>query len=397
MSAEVITPRIRGFICINAHPLGCAKNVERQFQHVLERQAKPETPINALIIGASTGYGLSSRIAAAAAFQAKTLGVFFERAPEGNKIGSAGYYNSTAFHRQAKARGLWAKSINGDAFSESLKRQTLDVIKSEMGKIDLVIYSLASPRRTHPKTGKVHNSTLKPIGQAYTSKTVDLASEKVMEITLPAASEKEINDTIAVMGGEDWQYWMDALLEHNLLNQGARAIAYSYIGPELTWPIYRSGTIGKAKEHLENTARSLNQTLQNKLGGHAWVSVNKAVVTQASAAIPVVPLYISLLYRIMKERKIHEGCIEQITRLFLSQAGPNRQPVLDKESRIRLDDLEMRTDVQAEGVSLWKQVTTENLKQISDFEGYRHEFRTLFGFDVDSVDYSQPVEILETL
>lgn len=396
MSVEVVTARIRGFICINAHPAGCAKNVERQFEYVLQQQPQPGSPINALIIGASTGYGLASRITAAAAFQAKTLGIFFERAPEGTKIGSAGYYNSVAFHKQAKAKGLWAKSINGDAFSEDIKKQTIDIIKSEMGKIDLVIYSLASPRRTHPKTGEVHNATLKPIGQAYTSKTVDLSSEKVTEITLQPASEKEIADTISVMGGEDWKFWIDALMENNLLNQGARTVAYSYIGPNLTFPIYRSGTIGKAKEHLETTALELNQTLQNKLGGNAWVSVNKALVTQASAAIPVVPLYISLLYRIMKDKKIHEGCIEQITRLFLNHIAPGQKPVLDDEQRIRLDDLEMRADVQAEGASLWNQVTTENLKQISDFEGYKHEFRTLFGFDVEGMDYTQPVEISET-
>ena len=397
MPMEIITPRIRGFICTNAHPAGCAKNVEQQFQYVQKHKPQPELKINALIIGSSTGYGLSSRIACATAFQAQTLGVFFERLPEGNKIGSAGFYNSAAFHKQTKTMGLWAKSINGDAFSDEIKRQALEIIKNEMGKLDLVVYSLASPRRTHPKTGEVHNSILKPIGQPFTSKTIDLSSEKVMDITLQPATDKEIVDTIAVMGGEDWQMWMDILMEQNLLNSGIHTVAYSYIGPEVTWPIYRSGTIGKAKAHLELTAHKLNQVLQNKLGGNARVSVNKALVTQASAAIPVVPLYISILYRIMKDKKIHEGCIEQMTRLFLNHIGPHRQPVLDHETRIRLDDLEMREDVQSEIAKLWQQVNTDNLKQISDFDGYKHEFRNLFGFDVEGIDYNQPVEITENL
>ena len=397
MPREIITPKIRGFICINAHPEGCAKNIENQFQLIQQRQHYPGKALNALVIGASTGYGLSSRIALAGGYQAKTLGIFFERAPEGNKIGSAGYYNSVAFHKKAKSMGLWTKSINGDAFSDAIKQQTIDTIKSELGKVDMVVYSLASPRRTHPKTGQVHNSVLKPIGQAYTNKTVDLASEKISDITIQPATEKELEDTIAVMGGEDWQMWMEALLQNNLLNQGARTVAYSYIGPELTWPIYRNGTIGKAKEDLENMAKHLNELLQTKVEGNAWVSVNKALVTQASAAIPVVPLYISLLYRVMKNKGTHEGCIEQMARLFLEHLNPSKKPLLDKDQRIRLDDLEMKEDVQKETAKLWQEVNTENLKQISEFEGYKHEFRTLFGFEVPGVDYNQAVEITELL
>ena len=291
MPLQVIKRRSRGFICVNAHAEGCRRNVGRQIQAITSHHpAGLEGPRNVLVIGASTGYGLASRIAAAWGFGARTLGVFFERPPEGDRTATAGYYNTVAFHERAQKDGLRAASLNGDAFSDELKRSAAEIIRKQMGPLDLVIYSLAAPKRTHPRTGQVHDSVLKPISQPYASKTIELDSGKVVSVTIAPANEKEIADTVAVMGGEDWRMWTEMLLEENLLAPGARTVAYSYIGPELTWPIYRDGTIGRAKKDLEDTARQLNSTLQNRLGGNAWISVNKAVVTQASAAIPVVPL-----------------------------------------------------------------------------------------------------------
>lgn len=349
-------------------------------------------PKNVLVVGASTGYGLASRIAAAWGYGAKTLGVFFERPPEGDKTATAGHYNTVAFHALAKRDGLFAASINGDAFSDEIKRSVAEVIRKEMAPVDLVIYSLASPKRTDPRTGTVHNSALKPVGQAYTNRTIELDSQKVVSVTLQPANEAEIADTVAVMGGEDWRRWMDLLREEKLLAAAARTLAYSYIGPELTWPIYRDGTIGQAKKDLERTAKDLDALLAGQLGGNAWISVNKAVVTQASAAIPVVPLYLSLLPPVMRKRNLDEGPLEQMRRLFTDFLCSGQPPKLDEARRIRLDDREMRADVQADIAALWPKVTTENLQEISDFAGFQREFRGLFGFEVDGVDYEQPVE-----
>ncbi len=396
MPKQVVTQRSRGFICINAHPEGCAVNVERHVEAA--RAARPKVasgaqpPQRVLVIGASTGYGLASRVALAWGYGARTLGLFFEREPEGERTATAGWYNTAAFHRFAGRDGLYAASLNADAFSDQAKRAAIEIIRRDLAPVDLVVYSLASPRRTHPRTGVVHNSVLKPIGTAYTNKTIDLSSRKIHEITVPPASEQEIADTVAVMGGEDWRFWIDALAAEGLLSPGARTVAYSYIGPELTWPIYWHGTIGRAKHDLEQTAAQLDARLAAAGGGHAWISVNKAIVTQASAAIPVVPLYMSLLFKAMKERGTDEDAAGQMRRLFLEVLAPGREPALDGERRIRMDDCEMRPEVQAEVAALWPQVTTENLMALSDFTGFERGFKNLFGFDVDGVDYSQPVE-----
>jgi enoyl-[acyl-carrier protein] reductase/trans-2-enoyl-CoA reductase (NAD+) len=393
MPLQIIKRRSRGFICVNAHPEGCRRNVERWVAGVKGNvPAVPNPPKSVLVVGASTGYGLASRIAAAWGYGAKTLGVFFERPPEGDKTATAGYYNTVAFHALAKRDAIFAASINGDAFSDEIKRAAAETIRKEMAPVDLVIYSLASPKRTDPRTGKTHSSVLKPVGQAYTNRTIELDSEKVVSVTLPPASEAEIADTVAVMGGEDWRRWMELLLEEKLLAPGARTVAYSYIGPELTWPIYRDGTIGQAKKDLERAAKDLDASLAKHLGGNAWVSVNKAVVTQASSAIPVVPLYLSLLPLVMKRKNLEEGPLEQMRRLFTDFLCTGKAPQVDEARRIRLDDREMRADVQAEVAAPWPQVTTENLREISDFAGFQREFRGLFGFEVDGVDYEQPVE-----
>ena len=393
MSQQIVKRRSRGFICVNAHPEGCRRNVERWVAGVRGQIPSGQVgPKNVLVIGASTGYGLASRIAAAWGYGAKTLGVFFERPPEGDKTATAGHYNTAAFHSLAQKDGIFAASINGDAFSDEIKRSAADVIRAQMAPVDLVIYSLASPKRTNPRTGQAHNSVLKPVGQAFTNRTIELDSEKVVNVTLPPANESEIADTIAVMGGEDWHFWMEMLLEEKLLAEGARTLAYSYIGPEITWPIYRDGTIGQAKKDLERAAAALDAALSSKLGGHAWVSVNKAVVTQASAAIPVVPLYLSLLSLVMKKKNLEEGPLEQMRRLFTDSLCAGGPPKLDETRRLRLDDREMRSDVQAEVAALWPQVTTENLRAVTDFAGFQREFRGLFGFEVEGVDYEQPVE-----
>lgn len=395
MPEQIVKRRSRGFICVNSHPEGCRKNVERWVAGVHGKVPGGQAgPKNVLVIGASTGYGLASRIAAAWGCGAKTLGVFFERPPDGDKVATAGYYNTVALHALAKQDGLFAASINGDAFSDDIKRATAEALRSQMGPVDLVIYSLASPKRTDPRTGIVHNSVLKPVGEAYSNRTIELDSEKVVNVTLQPANESEIADTVAVMGGEDWRRWMQLLLDEQLLAEGARTLAYSYIGPELTWPIYRDGTIGQAKKDLERAASDLDAILANKLGGNAWVSVNKAVVTQASAAIPVVPLYLSLLPMIMKKKSLEEGPLEQMRRLFSDFLCAAQPMQLDASRRLRLDDREMRADVQAEVAALWPQVNTENLRQVTDFKGFQREFRGLFGFEVDGVDYEKPVETI---
>ncbi|MBN9288615.1 MAG: trans-2-enoyl-CoA reductase [Gammaproteobacteria bacterium 39-13] len=388
----IIQPKIRGFICTTAHPLGCKQNVLDQIQYVKQHAKMKAAPKKVLVIGASTGYGLASRIAAAFGSQAQTIGVFFEKAAEGKRTASTGWYNSAAFEDAAHQAGLYAKSVNGDAFSDEIKEQTIRLIQQDwQGEVDLVIYSLASPRRTDPRTGQTFNSVLKPIGQKYTSKTVDVMTGQVSDISIDPASSQEIENTVAVMGGEDWERWMDALLKANVLAKGAMTVAYSYIGPELTYPIYREGTIGKAKAHLEETAKVLTQKLA-ELHGHAYVSVNKALVTQASAAIPVVPLYISLLYKIMKEQNLHEGCIEQITRLYNDSLYSGHQPAVDDKGLIRLDDWEMKPEVQSKVNALWNELNSENINSLTDLKGYRHEFHQLFGFESPNVDYTADVE-----
>jgi enoyl-[acyl-carrier protein] reductase/trans-2-enoyl-CoA reductase (NAD+) len=393
MPAQVIKRKSRGFICINAHPEGCRQNVARQIAAITTGSHGHRAGLrNVLVIGASTGYGLASRIAAAWGFGARTLGVFFERPPEGVKPASAGYYNTSAFHEFARRDSLFAASLNGDAFSDDAKRAAIEIIRRDLSPLDLVIYSLASPRRVHPKTGVVFNSALKPVGAPFTNKTVELDSEKVVPVTLEPASEKEVADTVAVMGGEDWEMWMTALLEEGLLAPGARTLAYSYIGPEVTWPIYRDGTIGQAKKDLDAAAKRIDSKLNAKLGGHAWISVNKAVVTQASSAIPVVPLYLSLLPPALRSRGLDEGPIEQMRRLFSEILAEGEKVATDDAGRIRLDDRELRPEVQADITRLWPQVTTQNLRQITAFADFQREFRQLFGFEVDGVDYDSPIE-----
>jgi enoyl-[acyl-carrier protein] reductase/trans-2-enoyl-CoA reductase (NAD+) len=389
----IIKPKVRGFVCVTAHPEGCAAHVQQQIDFVRAKGPLKDLPKRVLVIGASTGYGLASRIVPAFAGGAATLGVFFEKPGEEGRTASAGWYNSVAFEKAAHAEGLYAKSINGDAFSDSVKQQTIEAIKADLGTVDAVIYSLASPRRTHPSTGVTFKSTLKPVGASFSAKTVDTDKGLVTDITIEPASEQEIADTVAVMGGEDWAMWIEALSEAGVLAPGALTVAYSYIGPDLTWAIYRNGTIGRAKEDLEATAQKLTEKL-GATGGRAWVSINKALVTQASSAIPVVPLYISLLYKVMKAHGLHEGCIEQIQRLFAERLANGVAPQPDEAGRLRLDDWEMREDIQKEVAALWPQVTTENLPTISDIAGYRAEFLRLFGFGLEGVDYgaeSNPV------
>lgn len=381
----IIEPRMRGFICTTSHPKGCEQNVKNQIEYI-----KSKGPISGakkvLVIGASTGFGLASRITSAFGSDAATIGVFFEKAPSEGKTASPGWYNSAAFENEAHKAGLYAKSINGDAFSNEIKRQTLDLIKADLGQVDLIIYSLASPVRMHPVTGVLHRSVLKPIGSTFTNKTVDFHSGKVSEISIEPCSGDDIENTVSVMGGEDWGMWIDALKAENLLAPGATTVAYSYIGPSLTEAVYRKGTIGRAKDHLEATAFAITNSLAD-IDGKAFVSVNKALVTQASSAIPVIPLYISLLYKIMKEEGIHEGCIEQIQRLYQERLYTGNEVPVDESGRIRIDDLEMRADVQEKVAKLWIEAVTENLSEMGDLEGYRKDFYNLFGFDVEGVDY----------
>ncbi len=387
-----IQPRVRGFICLTSHPEGTAQHVKQQIDYVKSKGKIENGPKKVLVIGASTGFGLASRITAAFGSDAATIGVFFEKPAAPGKPGTAGWYNTAAFEKEASDAGLYAKSINGDAFSDEIKKQTIDLIKEDLGQVDLVVYSLASPRRTHPNTGVAHASVLKPIGQTFTDKTVDFHSGVVSDISIqPVESEEDIHNTVAVMGGEDWKFWIAQLKEAGVLANGVKTVAYSYIGPELTYPIYRNGTIGRAKDDLEGTVPVLNDLLQD-IGGISYVSVNKALVTQSSSAIPVVPLYISLLYKVMKEKGIHEGTIEQMQRLFADRLYANREIPLDEKGRIRVDDLEMREDVQAEVAKLWEQITTENLEQISDISGYRNDFFNLFGFNFDAVDYDMDTD-----
>ena len=383
----IIEPRMRGFICTTAHPDGCNQNVLNQITFT-KSKGKIDGPKKVLVIGASTGFGLASRITAAFGSDAATIGVFFEKEPTEGRTASPGWYNSAAFENAAKKDGIYAKSINGDAFSDEIKNKTIDLIQKDLGKIDLVVYSLASPVRLDPKTGILHRSVLKPIGEVYTNKTVDFHSGKVSEISINPCEGDDIENTVNVMGGDDWSMWINALQKADLLNESFKTVAYSYIGPSLTEAVYRKGTIGMAKDHLEATAFLITDTLKN-VNGQAFVSVNKALVTQASSAIPVIPLYISLLYKIMKEEGSHEGCIEQIQRLFAERLYTGATIPVDEAGRIRIDDWELNPKIQAKVADLWKIATTENLPEISDLLGYRKDFHNLFGFGVANIDYTK--------
>ncbi|HRH96247.1 MAG TPA: trans-2-enoyl-CoA reductase family protein [Prosthecobacter sp.] len=388
----IVAPKIRGFICTTAHPTGCAKHVADQIAVVKGRGPIANGPKKVLVIGSSTGYGLSSRIAAAFGSGAATIGVFFEKPAEADRCGTTGWYNSAAFENEAKAAGLYARSFNGDAFSDAMKAEVIEAIKQDFGQVDCIIYSLASPRRTHPKTGEVFKSVLKPIGSAsYTNKNLNTGTGVINEVTIEPASDDEIAQTVAVMGGEDWEMWIDALLAAGVVAEGTQTVAYSYIGPELTWPIYKNGTIGHAKEDLERVQRVLDTKLA-PIGGKAWVSVNKALVTQASSAIPVVPLYICLLYKVMKAEGTHEDCIEQMDRLFRERLY-NGNPQPDEGGRIRVDDWEMAPAVQELVFKRWAEVNTENFAELADFEGYQSNFLRLFGFGLEGVDYNADVDV----
>jgi enoyl-[acyl-carrier protein] reductase/trans-2-enoyl-CoA reductase (NAD+) len=388
----IIKPKVRGFVCVTAHPAGCAAHVNEWIDHVKSKGSIKNGPRKVLVIGASTGYGLASRVTAAFGCGAGTLGVFYERPSEEGRTATPGWYNTIGFTNAAHAAGLYAKNINGDAFSNEIKAQALDTIRKDLGQVDLVIYSLASPRRVHPKTGAVHKSVLKPVGAPYTNKTVDTDKGFVSTVTIEPANEQEIADTITVMGGEDWEMWMNALADARLLAPGAQSMAYSYIGPEVTWAIYKNGTSGLAKNDLERAARNIDSQLKLNGGGKAFISVNKALVTQASSAIPVVPLYIAILYKIMKAQGTHEGCIEQMQRLFATQLCAPSGPKFDEGGRVRVDDLEMKPDVQAAVARIWPGVTTETLAETTDIAGYRSEFLKLFGFGLPGINYEAEVE-----
>ena len=376
----IIEPKVRGFLCLNAHPTGCAFSVMRQAEYAAEKAVNVNFA-NALIIGASTGYGLSSRIALGLGCGVPTLGVFLEREPNEARTASAGWYNTAAFAEIAKARGIYSKSVCGDAFSDDVKRTVAETVKKDFGKLDLLVYSLAAPRRT-VRGGTVYSSVIKPIGKTFAEKTVDLKTETLKTVELTPATEEEIFSTVKVMGGEDWNEWIKFLKSEDLLSENFSTVAYSYVGPALTYPVYRDGTIGEAKKHLESTAEKLRARNIN-----ARIAVNKAVVTQAGAAIPVVPLYMSLLMRFMKEEGVHEGCIEQICRLFFEEWDK-----FDKEGRIRLDNFEMRENIQNKISAVWNDINDGNLKTLTDIDGYKTDFMNCFGFDVSGVDYAKDAE-----
>ncbi|KHN55165.1 trans-2-enoyl-CoA reductase [Dickeya fangzhongdai] len=385
----VIKPRIKGFICITAHPAGCEANVKQQIDYVTANKPVSNGPKKVLVIGASTGYGLAARITAAFGAGADTLGIAFERPGSESKPGTAGWYNTAAFEKFAHEKGRYAKTINGDAFSDEIKALTIDTIKRDLGQVDLVIYSLAAPRRTHPKTGQVYSSVLKPIGADIRLPGIDTDKELVKEFALEAATPEEIENTVAVMGGEDWQMWIDALNDAGVLAQGAKTTAFTYLGADITHAIYWNGSIGAAKKDLDKKVLNIRETLAD-IGGEAYVSVLKAVVTQASSAIPIMPLYLSLLFKVMKEKGTHEGCIEQIYGLF-SDSLYNASPVIDDEGRLRTDYKELASDIQAYVNQHWHNVTADNLYQVTDFAGYKEEFLRLFGFNINGVDYAEEV------
>jgi enoyl-[acyl-carrier protein] reductase/trans-2-enoyl-CoA reductase (NAD+) len=389
----VIEPKVRGFICTTAHPVGCAAYVKEQMEYVQSKGPLTNSPKKVLILGASQGFGLASRITLAFAGGADTLGVFFEKPAAGDKPASAGWYLTAAFEKEAQDKGLYARSFNGDAFSDEIKTKVLEAIKNDLGQVDMIIYSLAAPRRTDPRKGQTYQSTLKPKAEPYSNKTVNTQTGEVTRVTIETATAEEVSNTVGVMGGEDWKYWIEDLLGAGLLAPGCRTVAYSYIGPDLTYPVYRNGTIGAAKDHLEATAKELDTLLADKIGGRAWVSVNKALVTQASSAIPVIPMYISILYKVMKKHGVHEGCIEQMQRLFAEKlCSPSGEIPVDEAGRIRVDDWELRADIQQEVKDIWVDCETSNFKEVADFEGYRQEFMRLFGFGLEGVDYAADVE-----
>ncbi|MFU8847793.1 MAG: enoyl-ACP reductase FabV [Opitutales bacterium] len=383
----IVKPKIRGFVCVTAHPKGCEARV-RQEVEIAKAAKKSGGPKKVLVIGASTGYGLSTRVAAAFGHDAATLGIFFERPSIKGKPASAGWYNSVAFEKLAHEAGLYAKSINGDAFSKEVKAQAIETIKADLGQVDLVVYSLASPRRNDPETGETYKSCLKPIGESYTNRTLDTDKGEVAEVTIQPAEGEDVAHTIKVMGGEDWELWMQALDQAGVLAPGAKSVAYSYIGPEITWPVYTNGTIGAAKKDVERAARAITAAYDCE----AYVAVNKAVVTQASSAIPVVPLYISILFKVMKAKGTHEDCIEQMVRL-LNERLYGGALALDEAGRIRVDDWEMAPEVQAAVEKIWPEITSATLTEQADYSGYQENFLALFGFGLPGVDYEEEVEV----
>ena len=389
----IIKPKTRGFICTTTHPTGCAANIKEQIARVKADGAMINGPKNVLVIGASTGYGLASRITAAFGSGASTLGVFLEKPATEKKTGSAGWYNSAAFEKAAHAEGLYAKSINGDAFSNEMRAKAIEMIKADLGQVDLVVYSLASPVRKLPDTGEVIRSALKPIGNTYKATAVDTSKDIIINAEIGPATEEEIRDTVTVMGGEDWELWMHALKDAGVLADGVKTVSYSYIGTDITWPIYWHGALGKAKEDMDRAAGALRNDLAS-INGSANVAVLKSVVTQASAAIPVMPLYIAMGFKVMKALNIHEGCIEQINRMFRTQLYKDDVITLDDAARIRMDDWELRDDVQTKVKELWPKVTSENIFELTDYQGYKDEFLKLFGFGIDGIDYDADVDPL---
>lgn len=383
----IVEPKVREFICTTAHPTGCGENVKRQIAYV-KAQNIEKGPKKALVIGASTGYGLASRITAGFGCHADTLGIMFEKPSNGKRTATPGWYNTAAFEKEAAKEGIYAKTINGDAFSKEVKEQAISMIRRDLGKVDMVIYSLAAPRRTDAQ-GKTWSSSLKTTGDAFTEKSLDLRTNTIVTKTVEPAQGEELEGTIKVMGGEDWMDWMEALKAADVLEKDAVTVAYSYIGPKLTYPIYYDGTIGQAKRHLAKTAGEINARFEDV---KAYISVNKALVTQASAAIPIVPLYFAILYKVMKEQGTHEGCIEQMARLFKDKLGARKVPV-DAQGRIRMDDWELADCVQKEVMKCWKEVTTENVEKLTDIEGYWADFYHMFGFHMDSIDYTKDVDV----
>ena len=386
----VIEPKVRGFICVTTHPTGCEANVKSQIDYVKSQPAVADGPKKVLVIGASTGYGLASRISAAFGSGAATLGVFFEKPGTEKRPGSAGWYNTAAFTKFATEAGLYARNVNADAFSDECREQVIKMIKEDLGQVDLVVYSLASPVRKVPSTGEVVRSCLKPIGKPYVSTAIDTNKDTIIEATVEPATDEEVQNTVTVMGGQDWELWMNALKGAGVLAEGCKTVAYSYIGTEITWPIYWHGALGKAKEDLDRAALAIRDCLQD-VKGDARVAVLKSVVTQASSAIPVMPLYIALCFRVMREQGIHESVIEHIYRMFATSLYGVKAPEIDAAGRVRMDSWELRDSVQLKCKDLWAKVTTENLKEITDYEEYKHEFLQLFGFEVDGVDYSADV------
>ncbi len=388
----IIEPKIRGFICTTTHPVGCRANVQEQIAYTKAQTPLVNGPKRVLVVGSSTGYGLSSRIAAAFGGGAATIGVFLEKAGTERKPGSAGWYNSAAFDEFAKADGLYSKSLNGDAFSHEMKQSVIDTIKADLGQIDMVVYSLASPVRKMPETGELIRSTLKPMGETYTATAVDTNKDILIEASIEPATDEEIENTVAVMGGQDWELWINALADAGVLADGCKTVAYSYIGTEITWPIYWHGALGKAKMDLDRASRELNEKLAS-INGTANVSVLKSVITQASAAIPVMPLYIAMVFKKMREEGVHEGCMQQIFRMFSQRLYKNdgTLPEVDSENRLRLDDWELRDDIQQHCQDLWSKVTNENLREVTDYQEYKDDFMKLFGFGVDGVDYTVDV------